>query len=323
VAIGGMSPREHSSPGFLTSDTSKISKMISRARSKCAAFRSLLLQGRELLADSEISADEDSEGGIDSHAQGTHTASKETGPVYPDLAPVHEGGLQCWRRVRVYNQTKDRWEMAVICEMATDSAKVRVTYTQGGSEWIDLRKKSVLEQGEVVWAKMGRKYPWWPAQVLLEIGMHPAERKANEVTVEWLGENTVAQVNGASVVPYNAHLEEYKAPLSSSKKLFGFQRNLVRPALDDAQQRIRDLEYHHSLVAQQLAHAQHWGPMKLEGSQTATSPPQHNLQVQLMSADNGDGVQPCSSENAGQRLAAMHSALQNTAAAVQGHTRPM
>ena len=35
------------------------------------------------------------------------------------------------------------------------------------------------------------------------------------------------QVNGASVVPYNAHLEEYKAPLSSSKKLFGFQRNLV------------------------------------------------------------------------------------------------
>ena len=36
---------------------------------------------------------------------------------------------------------------------------------QGGSQWIHLDEINVLELGEVVWAKMGRRYPWWPAQV--------------------------------------------------------------------------------------------------------------------------------------------------------------
>jgi len=237
-------------------DSSKIRHLISRARSRCAAFRGLLQQGREIGIDSEWSAS-DSEGTVSDAARVQPKAAAPkvplTGPVCRENAPKYEGGLECWRRVRVYKESNDSWEMGVIVETSADQSRARVQYTRGGSEWLRLSKSSVLEQREVVWAKMGRRYPWWPAQVLMEIGVRAPNSKANEVTVEWLGEHTVAQVHAASVVPYEAHYEEHRAVLASGKKIFGFQKSLVRVAFEEAQKRLKDCGQNETLQANNKA----------------------------------------------------------------------
>ena len=202
----------------------------------------MLQQGRENGMDLEWSASE-SDGGESNRPQTTAGYPPQlSGPVCGNDAPNHEGGDKMWRRVRVYKEGSDSWEMGTMVEQ--DGDRCRITYTRGGSEWIILPKSSVLEQAEVVWAKMGRKYPWWPAQILREIGIETHQKKnEQQVTVEWLGEQTVAQVSISQVLPYEAHLEEHRASLVSGKKIFGFQKSLVRVAFEEASQRLNDIAH--------------------------------------------------------------------------------
>eukprot|EP00658_Telonema_sp_P-2_P070029 TRINITY_DN59666_c0_g1_i3.p1 TRINITY_DN59666_c0_g1~~TRINITY_DN59666_c0_g1_i3.p1 ORF type:complete len:132 (+),score=38.06 TRINITY_DN59666_c0_g1_i3:141-536(+) len=112
----------------------------------------------------------------------------------------------------------------------------RVQYDKGGTQWINLDELNVLELCDVVWAKMGRRYPWWPAQVMWEIGVdrgHEAHASGHDTMVEFLGEHTVAWVHTKSTSNFEEHYTEYSKLLSNNKKLFGFSRNLVQPALEE------------------------------------------------------------------------------------------
>jgi len=163
------------------------------------------------------------------------------GPVCADLAPCATGGGEdCVRRIKVYEQARDRWNAAMCLELAEQDGRplARVQYDKGGSQWIYLDEINVLELGEVVWAKMGRRYPWWPAQVMREIGVDRGvghQGIGQDTMVEFLGEHTVAWVHGKSTIDFESQYNVYSSILENSKKIFGFSRTMVRTALDEAQ----------------------------------------------------------------------------------------
>lgn len=232
----GRSMLQHpkSAPYIAGVSVTAMANLITDTRHQCQVLRKLIARSREMPMSLEPKS-----GGTE-HSEGINSIEDgNKGPVCAEDAQESMGGERCVRRVKVYEAAKDRWNMALCVETAQqeEGLMARVLYDKGGSQWLNLDKLNVLELCDIVWAKMGRRYPWWPAQVMREIGVDRHNQHhaiGHDTQVEFLGEHTVAWVHAKSTCGFEEGLQEYSALLESSKKVFGFSRNLVRPALEEA-----------------------------------------------------------------------------------------
>ena len=95
-----------------------------------------------------------------------------------------------------------------------------------------MERKSLFKKGDIVWAKI-RGYPWWPGIVQsskIKLGTNREEiNKEVKVLVNFLGDNTHAEIPLPKVEAYEKKYEEYsKTKKKTLQKAIGLDNKLVK-----------------------------------------------------------------------------------------------